>query len=71
LQIGLQVDYADTTGAFTKTGFIRDIDEQDSIKMYSVDTAAFVASELRLIKPIETGCPFDEPNTYNPSTLIN
>ena len=73
LQIGLQVCYKSLNGAFTQLGIITDTFEQDGFTMYILNSAmgAYMANELRLFKTVETGCPFDELFTYNPSTLIN
>lgn len=52
LIIGLRVCYTDLNGAYTNTGIITDIIEQDGVKLYLINNAmgAYRADELKLIK---------------------
>lgn len=53
LKVGMRVCYPDTGGAYTITGVITDIIEQDGVKLYLINNAmgAYMADELKLIKP--------------------
>jgi len=52
LSIGQKVCYKDLHGAYTNTGTITDIIEQDGVKLYLLNTAmgAYMADELKIIK---------------------
>lgn len=52
LKVGMKVCYSDLNGAYTNTGDITDIIEQDGVKLYLINTSmgAYMAEELKLIK---------------------